>query len=285
MLFGILVLIYFLPVLLVLAVCKFVKFFYVNNFSTESSFARALANNELSVSYQPIVDVATGMWVGAEALIRWGKASPELFIPVIERGKLIKSTTRWVCRKVIEDHSHSVWACDDFYISINLSAQDVLDLSFPSFIEQLLCLHNIPASRIMFEVTEGVLLDQQVAVQQLDLLRRKGHKIALDDFGTGYSNLSYLDNLPLDMIKVDRSFVVKLDASSSTVVLTHILKLSLHLRLKVIFEGVENVDQVERLTALGASTVQGWFYSKDLTVEELVRGYFSLAHPNLNRII
>ena len=262
---------------------------YTHYFSMQAKFYRGLVNGELSVHYQPIANMNTGLWVGAEALLRWnhkGKAiSPAVFIPLIERSGIMPLTTRWICQRVIEDYSCLLWACDEFYININLSSQDVSDPTFPAFVQQLLSQYRLPASRIVFEVTEGVVLDKREAILHLNQLRDQGHKIALDDFGTGYSNLSYLDFLPLDILKIDRCFASKKDQGRANTILVHLLNMARHLKLNVIVEGVETPEQVERLLALGAVTAQGWFYSKDLTAEDLVHGYFSLVHPDMNRVI
>ncbi|MBJ2260372.1 MULTISPECIES: EAL domain-containing protein [Pseudomonas] len=262
---------------------------YTYYFSMQARFCRGLVNGELSVHYQPIVNMNTGLWVGAEALLRWthkGQTiSPAVFIPLIERSGIMPLTTRWICQRVIEDYSCLLWACDGFYININLSSQDVSDPTFPAFIQQLLSQYGIPASRIVFEVTEGVVLDKYEAILHLNQLRAQGHKIALDDFGTGYSNLSYLDCLPLDILKIDRCFVSKKGQGRANTILVHLLNMARHLKLNVIVEGVETPEQVERLLTLGATTAQGWFYAKDLTAEDLVHGYFSLVHPDMNRVI
>ncbi|MQB15139.1 EAL domain-containing protein [Pseudomonas lactis] len=262
---------------------------YTYCFSMQARFCRGLVNGELSVHYQPIVNMRTGLWVGAEALLRWthkGQViSPAVFIPLIERSGIMPLTTRWICQRVIEDYSCLLWACDEFYININLSSQDVSDPTFPAFVQQLLSQYRLPASRIVFEVTEGVVLDKREAILHLNQLRDQGHKIALDDFGTGYSNLSYLDFLPLDILKIDRCFASKKDQGRANTILVHLLNMARHLKLNVIVEGVETPEQVERLLALGAVTAQGWFYSKDLTAEDLVHGYFSLVHPDMNRVI
>jgi EAL domain-containing protein (putative c-di-GMP-specific phosphodiesterase class I) len=272
-----------------LAIYKGFQSIYTRYFSLQANFRRALEKNQLRMHYQPIVDMRTGAWIGAEALLRWTRngtaISPGEFIPVIEKSWLMPLTTRWICQQVIEDYSRVFWACESFYISINLSAQDVLDPTFADFIAQLLGQYHVPASRIVFEVTEGVMLDKQDATTQLNRLRAQGHKIALDDFGTGYSNLAYLDCLPLDIIKIDRSFVTKGDEVAANTILSHLLEMAWHLNLRVIVEGVELPEQVERLITLGALTAQGWFYSRELSAEELVRGYFSLVHPTMNRVI
>ncbi|MDF3164530.1 EAL domain-containing protein [Pseudomonas proteolytica] len=262
---------------------------YMHFFSMQARFCRGLVNGEVSMHYQPIVDVNTGLWVGAEALLRWnhkGQAiSPAVFIPLIERSGIMPLTTRWICQRVVEEYSRLLWACDGLYISINLSAQDVSDSTFPAVIKHLLGKYRIPASRIVFEVTEGVVLDKREAILHLNQLRTQGHKIALDDFGAGYSNLSYLDCLPLDILKMDRCFVSKNDQGRANTILIHLLNMARHLKLNVIVEGVETPEQVERMLALGVVTAQGWFYAKDMNAEDLAHKYFSLVHPDMNRVI
>ncbi|CAI8852845.1 hypothetical protein EMIT0324P_220012 [Pseudomonas chlororaphis] len=264
---------------------------HYNYISSEvADFLKALNRNELAVRYQPIVDMRSGLWLGAEALLRWPKKgerfNPETIVTRLERAGLMQSVTRWVCRQVIEDYSQLIWACDDlYYITINLSAADVMDPTFPDFIERLLAQYNVASSRIAFEITERVALEEDRAVLQLKRLHAQGHLIVLDDFGTGYSNLSYLDNLPIDIIKIDKSFTIKNDGATANIIVTHILHMAKKLGINVVVEGVETLQQVERLSALGADVAQGWFYSKELSADALARGYFSVPHPKIHQAI
>lgn len=266
-----------------------ISMYYKFIFSEVSDFLKALNRNELAVHYQPIVDMRSGLWLGAEALLRWPKKgaqfNPEAIVTLLERAGLMQSVTRWVCRQVIEDCSQLIWACDDLYITINLSAADVMDSTFPEFIEHLLARYNVASSRIAFEITERVALEEGRAALQLKRLHAQGHLIVLDDFGTGYSNLSYLDSLPIDIIKIDKSFTMKNDGVTANIIMAHILHMAKKLEINVVVEGIETLRQVERLSALGADVAQGWFYSKELSADALVRGYFSVPHPKINQAI
>ncbi|MBB6155245.1 sensor c-di-GMP phosphodiesterase-like protein [Pseudomonas sp. JAI115] len=253
-----------------------------------SDFLKALHRKELAVHYQPIVDMHTGMWIGAEALLRWpGKGSefkPEAIVSMLERAGLMSNVTRWVCQQVVEEYSQSLWACEDFYVTINLSADDVMDATFPDFVKQLLAEHRLPASLFAFEVTERVALDSELAAIQLNRLRAHGHLIVLDDFGTGYSNLAYLDQLPVDVLKIDKSFT-RTESSSANIILSHVLDMARKLDIDVVVEGIETQNQAERVSALGAQKAQGWLYARDLPVQELVRAYFSRPHPRLYDVV
>lgn len=263
--------------------------YYRYLFTTVSNFLKALNRNELAMNYQPIVDMQSGMWLGAEALLRWpqkgSEFNPEEIVAVLERAGLMENLTRWICRKVVEDYSQTFWACGDFYITINLSAADVMDPSFPDFIKQLLAAHKLPASRFAFEVTERVALDSQRAAVQLNRLRAQGHLIVLDDFGTGYSSLAYLDQLPVDIIKIDKSFTLRAESSTANIILSHLLHMAKKLDIDVVVEGIETMGQAQRVGELGAQKAQGWYYSKDLPAHALVRAYFSTPHPSMHNVV
>ncbi|MHC8346683.1 EAL domain-containing protein [Pseudomonas sp. RT6P73] len=269
---------------------KLIVLCHKDRVSTVPDFLNALNLNEIKVHYQPIVDIPSGKWLGAEALLRWpAKGStfnPETIITELEQRDLMKNVTRWVCRQVIEEYSQVLWACDEFfYITINLSAADVTDPTFPDFIKQLLDTYKLPASRFAFEVTERVALDRERAAVQLNRLRAEGHRIVLDDFGTGYSSLSYLDQLPVDIIKIDKSFTVRCETASSNIILSHLLQMARKLDIDVVVEGIETMRQAGRISALGAEKAQGWLYSRDLPAPALVRAYFCLPHPSMHDIV
>ncbi|CAI8758869.1 EAL domain-containing protein [Pseudomonas zeae] len=262
---------------------------YYKYLFSASDFLKALHRKELAVHYQPIVDMHSGMWLGAEALLRWPSKGqefhPEAIVSVLERAGLMPNVTRWICQRVIEDYSEILWACNDFYITINLSADDVMDPTFPDFIKQLLSEYKLPASRFAFEVTERVALDSEQAAIQLNRLRAIGHLIVLDDFGTGYSNLAYLDQLPVDIIKIDKSFTLRAESPSANIILSHVLNMARKLDIDVVVEGIETDHQAERISALGAQKAQGWLYSRELPPHELVRAYFSRPHPSMFNLV
>jgi sensor c-di-GMP phosphodiesterase-like protein len=262
---------------------------YYKYLFSASDFLKALHRKELAVHYQPIVDMHSGIWLGAEALLRWpnkgSQFNPEAIVSVLERAGLMPNVTRWVCKQVVEEYSQTLWACDSFYVTINLAADDVMDSTFPDFIKQLLSEYRLPASRFAFEVTERLALDSRHAAIQLNRLRALGHLIVLDDFGTGYSNLAYLDQLPVDIIKIDKSFTLRTESSSANIILSHVLNMAKKLDIDVVVEGIETDDQAERVSALGAQKAQGWLYSKDLPAHDLVRAYFSRPHPSMHDVI
>ncbi|MFL1553386.1 EAL domain-containing protein [Pseudomonas sp. D47] len=262
---------------------------YYKYLFSASDFLKALHRKELAIHYQPIVDMRSGRWLGAEALLRWPSKGadfhPEVIISVLERAGLMPTVTRWICQQVVEDYCETLWACDDFYITINLCADDVMDSTFPEFIKQLLSEHKLSASRFAFEVTEREALNSRKAAIQLNRLRAHGHLIVLDDFGTGYSNLAYLDQFPVDIIKIDKSMTLRADSSAANIILSHVLNMAKKLDIDVVVEGIETGHQAERISALGARKAQGWFYSKDLPAHELARAYFSMPHRSLYDVV
>jgi sensor c-di-GMP phosphodiesterase-like protein len=246
--------------------------------STVVQLRKATRANKLNVHYQPIVNLRTGHLVGAEALSRWslkGAAIPEaVFIAAAEKSDLICELTRSVMRQVAEDYSTYFWACKDFYIAVNLSAQDILDQTFPDFVASIMATYNLPASAIVFEVTERALLDHESASIQLHRLRACGHRIAIDDFGTGYSSLSFIESVPVDMLKIDRSFITKDKIAAKDALWRHITHIAKALKLEVVAEGVETQQQLPHLASEGMLLAQGWLFSKELPAHALARRFF-----------
>ncbi len=230
------------------------------------------------MQYQPIVDMHSGLWVGAEALLRWpargANFNPDIIASKLKRSDLIRTVARWVCQQIVEEYSQTLWACDQFYITVNLSNEDLEDPSFVDFIKALTAQYAMPASRLAFEITERLAAGIKAA-EQIKRLRALGHLIALDDFGTGHSNLAHLDQLPVDIIKIDKSFSNRAGNYSTSIILSQMLQLAQRLDILVVFEGVETDVQAEWMIALGAREAQGGLYSKALPAPELVRAYFS----------
>jgi sensor c-di-GMP phosphodiesterase-like protein len=238
----------------------------------------AIKANVLGVHYQPIVNLNTGYLEGAEALSHWdhnGTPVPaDVFIALAEKSDLICKLTHSVIRQVAEDYSTYLWACKDFYITVNLSARDIQDPTFPDFVAGLLATYRMPARAMTFEITERTLLDQQSAAMQLRRLRASGHRIAVDDFGIGYCNLSLLDSVPFDILKIDRSFIADDKIAATDALWRHIARLARSLRLKVVAEGVEHPEQLPHLVSEGVVLAQGWLFCKALPVQALARRYF-----------
>lgn len=236
--------------------------------SLERALQMALRRGELEVDYQPLVDLETRRCLGAEALVRWRRADgqrvrPDLFIPQAEDSGQICAITQRVIELVLNEQGEFLKQNPNLYISVNLAAADILDASFVKHAQALLTKYQVAPAQLLYEVTERGLVDVALASSLLQALRDSGHRIAIDDFGTGYSSLSYLQQLPVDVLKIDKSFVDTLgsDASSSPVA-PHIIQMARELGFKVIAEGVEHEHQAALLLQLGAHVGQGWLFAK-----------------------
>jgi sensor c-di-GMP phosphodiesterase-like protein len=241
--------------------------------SLPAKLRQAISADKLEVRYQPIVDMNTKQWLGAEALLRCTlngqSVSPDILITMAQRAGLMRQLTRQVCARVAEDHAGLIWACKDFYITINLSAEDVLDESFPEFAKQLFAHYQVPSSRIIFEITEESLSDKAKAIVQLNKLREQGHQIAIDDFGTGYSSLSHLDSLPIDILKINRALITPDKLEHHDGLWWHIISRARVEGFKVIAERIESNEQAEILSYAGVNVGQGRLYSKELSAIDL----------------
>ncbi|QIH05425.1 MULTISPECIES: EAL domain-containing protein [unclassified Pseudomonas] len=262
-----------LPVSLLLAlfICALVYQLARQRQSLGAELQGALRRKELQVLYQPIFDLNSRLCVGAEALLRWRRpdgtlTSPELFIPLAENTGQIRQITDFVLQRLLEQLGHVLRANPQLYISVNLAACDVMVPRIGRVMARLLALHRVAARQIAFEVTERGLIDVVVARNNLQALRDVGHQVLIDDFGTGYCSLAYLQNLPVDCLKIDKAFVDALghDAASSGVA-PHIIRMAHALKLKVIAEGIEFEDQALLLSSEGVSFGQGWLFAQALS--------------------
>jgi sensor c-di-GMP phosphodiesterase-like protein len=236
--------------------------------SLERALQMALRRGELEVDYQPLVDLETRRCLGAEALVRWRRADgqrvrPDLFIPQAEDSGQICAITQRVIELVLNEQGEFLKQHPDLYISVNLAAADILDARFVKHAEALLIKYQVAPAQLLYEVTERGLVDVALASSLLQTLRDSGHRIAIDDFGTGYSSLSYLQQLPVDVLKIDKSFVDTLGSeAASSPVAPHIIQMARSLGLKVIAEGIEHEAQASLLLELGAHVGQGWLFAK-----------------------
>lgn len=216
-------------------------------------------------------------------MVRWhhpdiGFVSPAEFIPVAEQAGIIHKLGDWILDTVIKQLSG--WLRDKItlpdHISINVSA---LQLSSPDFVERFLTLierYEVPSSLIVLELTEsGLLENMEQAITRLKHLQRQGIRIALDDFGTGYSSLSYLKDLPLDIIKIDKSFIDELFDTGTREMIESIISIGAHMHLEVIAEGTESIEQVTLLEKLGCHRFQGYYFSKPLPPSEFIKWKFN----------
>ena len=239
---------------------------------------RAIDEGELVLYYQPLVSLRTGAITSVEALVRWlhprrGLVSPDEFIPLAERTGLIKRLTRAVLTEAIRQSRAWDLAGLRVPVAVNLSMRSVLDPQLPQTVAQLLQRWDATPDLIRFEITESILAaEPERALLAVEALRSMGVHIALDDFGTGYSSLAYLNRLPLDEIKIDRSFVLGMDReeSSATIVRTTV-DLGHGLGYAVVAEGVEDVGTKLKLAALGCDVIQGYLIARPMPAEETAR--------------
>ena len=239
----------------------------------ENDLRQAIRRNELELVFHPQVEMATGKISGAEVLLRWhhpehGQISPGKFIPLAEQSGLISQIGEWVientCKLANEFRRHGY---PQLRLAINLSARQFTDYDLPSLIRNAMDKYGVDARLIELEVTEGTIMtDVDGAVRTLQILSDMGFQLAVDDFGTGYSSLSYLARFPIDILKIDQSFVREMTSDPSMAsIVSAIVNLAHSLNLKVIAEGVETTDQIVELCALGCEEVQGFFFSEPLS--------------------
>jgi diguanylate cyclase (GGDEF)-like protein/PAS domain S-box-containing protein len=228
---------------------------------------RAITDGSLSLHYQPKIDLATGRVVGAEALLRWrdetGAIPPAKFIPIAEESGFIVELGRWALRRACDE---AVWWPSEVSVAVNVSPVQLslTDLREEAF--QALANSGLSARRLEIEITESVFVEREAEVSRaLEALRELGLTVALDDFGTGYSSLHYLGRLPIDVIKIDQSFVRRLEDDPSAVATVEaIVALARAHGKALVAEGVSTAHQAERLTALGCEYGQGYLYARPL---------------------
>jgi diguanylate cyclase (GGDEF)-like protein len=243
----------------------------------ENSLRHALRRNELSLHYQPQIDVKTKRMTGVEALLRWdhpehGSVSPSRFIPLAEECGLITPLGEWVLETAC--HQTKVW--QDKYerqldIAVNLSSQQFFSSDVANVVLRTIYDAGLAPSSMHLELTETILMnDVKETIVTLDKLRDAGVSLAMDDFGKGYSSLSYLKRLPLDTLKIDKSFVMDMENNKDdAAICAAIIAMAHNLDLKVIAEGVETQEQLKFLEGQGCDQIQGFLISKPLPPEEL----------------
>jgi len=244
---------------------------------------QAIRLGELRLVYHPKSRLSDGSAHGAEVLLRWrsrrfGEVSPAVFVPLAEESDLILEITRWVVSTAFDDlRDLESMGCRIVH-AINLSPKDLREDGFQAFIEAERARSGVDPSSVEFEITEGVMMDENPAMQRnLDFLRQSGYRLALDDFGTGYSSLSYLHRLRASNLKIDRSFITRLNESNpSSPVVDAIISMALSLRLEVTAEGVETAFQEAYLRERRCTYGQGWLYSTPLPLNEY-RAYLGNA--------
>jgi len=238
----------------------------------EVDLRTAIEREELKLHYQPVVSCRTGAIVGAEALLRWrhpirGEISPATFIPIAETSGLMPALGTWMLERAIKDAS--LWP--DLEIAVNLSPVQFRQADLQSILHRLTTENNVAPSRIVLEITEGVLLEATDHTKSvLQALQDMGFRTALDDFGTGYSSLAYLCNFKFDKIKIDRSFVTNVsNALTSRTIVQSVVSLGRGLGMQIVAEGVETEYEAVMMSHFGCTELQGYFFSKPLSATRL----------------
>ena len=242
----------------------------------ESNLKNALDKQQLFLHYQPKVNLITGQITGAEALLRWkhdewGEVAPDIFVNVAESCGLIVPIGRWVLRQACKQAK--TWqdaGLPPITMAINISAQEFLQKDFVEGVRAVLLETRLAAHSLELEITESVLMrDAECSTNILQQLKKMGVKLSVDDFGTGYSSLSYLQRFPIDILKIDQSFVQNIEsAKDDGIIVSAIISMGNSLKLKVVAEGVETPSQLAFLKARHCEEGQGYFISHPLTAEK-----------------
>ena len=238
----------------------------------------AALRDELVLHFQPQVDLATGEVVSAEGLMRWehparGLVPPDIFIPIAENTGAIRDLTLFALESALIECRRWEAAGVSAGVSVNVTAQDVLDHGLPEAIRRMLADTGLPASRLELELTETMLMaDPERASHILRVLSDLGVGVSIDDFGTGYSSLGYLKRLPVDKIKIDRTFVMNMrDDANDAAIVASTIDLARNLRMRAVAEGIEDLGIAAELVGMGCTLGQGYAYAAPLTSDEFVR--------------
>jgi EAL domain-containing protein (putative c-di-GMP-specific phosphodiesterase class I) len=246
----------------------------------ENDLYQALERDELHVVYQPQVDLQTGRIFGLEALVRWnhpvhGRISPDQFIPIAEETGIIVPIGEWVlrtaCRQLRQWHDQGL---PPLIISVNLSIRQFYQQDLAEMVGNILQECNLEPRYLELEITESMMMNMEHTMKVLHALKEMEIRISIDDFGSGYSSLSYLKYLPVDRLKIDRSFVRDLNSNEDDItIISTILSMARILKLEVIAEGVETINQKRLLENMNCRQIQGYLVSPPLSSHELFRQF------------
>jgi predicted signal transduction protein with EAL and GGDEF domain len=247
----------------------------------------ALLANQFFLEYQPQISLLSGQTVGVEALVRWrhpvaGVLTPVEFISLAEQTELIGAITEWVLREALTQCESWRREGQDLRVAVNISARNMRDVRFPQLVAALLRETGVDPGAIELEVTENTIgLDRSTAQSVLARLRASGLSISIDDFGTGYSSMAQLRELPVDRIKIDRSFVTNMaHQDRDALIVRAIVQLGQALGMETIAEGVEDTGVADMLLGLGCNTGQGWLYGRAMPAEVLARRLWTPGLPS-----
>lgn len=245
--------------------------------SFKSELQEALNHNEFFTVYQPIISTTTGKSYGAEALARWKRPTgeivkPDLFIPLAEEIGMISAITKQVIEHVFADLGQFLAEHEEVHISINVAAADLQDGEILKLLEAKITQNKITRKQIWIELTERSLIKLDEVKLVIIQARALGYVIVIDDFGTGFSNLSYLQNLPLDILKIDKSFIDSLGTNSAASdVASHIIEMAKSSHLQIVAEGVEIAAQYHYLNERKVDFIQGYLFYKPISASEFIK--------------
>jgi len=249
-----------------------------------SRLEEAVARRELLLSYQPLVTASSERVMGVEALVRWQldgeEITPDVFIPLAEQSGQIRGLGLWVLQQACHFAQHHLPS--DLALCVNVSVVQMEDVAFVDLLTQILADSGLPPARLHLEITESLLAsDPELLPQKLRQLHDLGLRICIDDFGTGYSSLSMMQDLAVDLVKIDRSFVGNME-SSGRVIIKAVMQMADSFGHLVVAEGVESSTQAQALKALGVHYLQGFYYAQPLGEHSLLE---YLARPAAEPVI
>lgn len=262
----------------------------LENIEIESDLRKAIERNELVVYYQPQFHAESNRMIGVEALVRWnhptkGMLSPGVFIPIAEETGLIYEIGTWVLREACRQMKH--WHDEGgplIPVSVNLSSHQFHQRNLVQYIKNILEETKLAPHFLELEITESMMMDPAVSISILHELNKIGTRISLDDFGTGYSSLSYLKKFPIHKLKIDRSFITDLSRNDNDkAIVATIISMAKHLKLDVIAEGIETKDQLDILTENHCKEIQGYYYSRPLSANEVEHVFFAPIRNHLSQ--
>lgn len=252
------------------------------NYQIDLELKEALGRNEFTVVYQPIVNLKNNKIVGLEALLRWhnkklGFVAPNEFIPILEENGMIVPVGKWILATVCSQMK--VWQEQGILlqrICVNVSPMQFKDKKFIHDLQEILNESLLDASYLEIEITEGTILDIETSSRTINKLKELGVNVSIDDFGTGYSSLSYLKRLPIDTLKIDKSFIDDLDRDGEIIANT-IISMGKNLNFRVIAEGIESEDQLNYLKKQKCHEGQGYYFSKPIGDGEITELFSQLG--------
>ncbi|MGG4439793.1 bifunctional diguanylate cyclase/phosphodiesterase [Brevibacillus fortis] len=262
----------------------------LKNIEIESDLRKAIERNELVVYYQPQFHAESNRMIGVEALVRWnhptkGMLSPGVFIPIAEETGMIYEIGTWVlreaCRQMKQWHDKGGPLIP---VSVNLSSHQFHQRNLVKYIKNILEETKLAPHFLELEITESMMMDPAVSISILHELNKIGTRISLDDFGTGYSSLGYLKKFPIHKLKIDRSFITDLSRNDNDkAIVATIISMAQHLKLDVIAEGIETKDQLDILTENHCKKIQGYYYSRPLSANEVEQVFFVPTRRHLSK--